>query len=143
VDPSMIRRLLLAQHNGLRVLIRTIEALLEEAPPGAAMQEALVRLHDAVSAHNQDEEALLAPLLPTTDAWGPLRLDGMIAHHADEHAALLAHLEAARSTPTAQLAGIAARAISELRAHMREEEREFLSARVLRDDVLTLDPDGS
>src|SRR5689334_19618375 len=91
-----IRKMLLQQHEGLRVEI-------EEARCGAELwkegewsreqtQACLQRLAADLRAHNACEERLLRQVIPTIDAWGQARSDVMTEVHLDEHRNLCAGL---------------------------------------------------
>jgi iron-sulfur cluster repair protein YtfE (RIC family) len=147
MTPSQTRDKLLQQHARLRELMSAAAKLAARllaagAVDAAATDEALLEfrgavqdLRAAVAEHNETEEAILAPVLRAADAWGPLRVDRMIEEHAAEHAAFRAALAGDELDVAERMGDLA----EELDAHMAAEERTFLSAAVLRDDVLNLD----
>ena len=131
MELSKLRAELLEQHADLRRRVVEITELLEH---GADVRPLLGELFVALVLHNLHEEERLHVILPTVDAWGPVR-DGLLdTRHRDEHAAILAGLEraAADSRGTSLL-----EALAELVGHMDREEREILGADVLRDDLIT------
>lgn len=95
----------------------------------------VAKLRIAFAAHNEYEESLLRPVLLATDSFGAVRIEAMVAEHVDEHSAMRARLE---SPVTAELRDV----IENLRAHLEAEERYFLTSRVLRDDIVTLEGSG-
>lgn len=134
-DPSQVLGELVRQHAMLRAQMDECEALADRLDAGRGDVGALVRgvasLRAAFEAHNQFEEQVLRPILRSLDAFGEARIEHMFADHVDEHRALRGRLDG----PTAELRAT----LYELRAHLAGEERYFLSARILRDDVITVE----
>lgn len=137
------RAFLCAQHDQLRQTIQITQdaarnVLAARGVPGA-LQAAVTTLNDQLLIHLADEEKLLEPVLLGIDAWGPVRAGLLRAEHAHQRAVL-----AVLSGPPAWPAGplVARRALAlcdDLLTDMSFEEREFLSERVMRDDVILLD----
>lgn len=145
VWPSREVALLLKQHGAIRHQLGTVELEAyevqirgHEALPSLAV--ALAQLGAALDEHNEAEEAALGPLLRSLDAWGPQRVEQMLEHHRAEHAALGRELHELTAVADPIVAGREAlRLCEELRRHMAGEEREYLNARVLRDDLVAVD----
>ena len=137
-EPSQALDELLRQHERLRAMTDDCEQLADRIDAGRGDIGVLVRnvaaLRDAFQAHNQFEERVLRPILRTLDAFGEVRIEHMFADHVDEHRALRHRLEG----PTSELRAT----LCELRAHLAAEERYFVSARVLRDDVVSVEATG-
>lgn len=145
IYPSRMAAILLAQHHELRELLDAAVGLARASPaPGAPMlQEVVARLQAELERHNRLEDRLLEPLLRAADAWGAERIDQMVGHHHAEHAALEHQLRLSISLVDADAAMAAMDELAAaLRRHMDLEEREFLNANVLRDDVVALDASG-
>lgn len=138
--PSEVHARLAEEHAKIRVLLDQIEALAVGPAEGVVELAALLsRLALVLAAHNANEEAALRPLLAETDAWGPDRIEAMIADHVAEHAALRGMIEPLKDlTDAAGLRRSAADLVAHLRAHLEAEERAFLNPKVLRDDVITV-----
>jgi hemerythrin-like domain-containing protein len=134
-EPSEALAELLRQHEALRAIADTCEQLADEVDAGRGEVGTLVRevakLRAAFTVHNQFEEQVLRPILATIDAFGEVRIDRMVADHVVEHRALASQLDA----PTAALRAT----LETLRAHLAAEERYFLSARVLKDDIVSVE----
>ena len=128
-EPSQALEELVREHEMLRAMMEGCEQLADNVDRGRGDVGALVRevakLRERFEAHNQFEEHVLRPILPTLDAFGD---------HVGEHRALCHRLDG----PTAELRAV----LYELRAHLAGEERWFLSARVRRDDVFNIEPTG-
>lgn len=136
-------KILREQHAHLRMTIEAARlaacAVLDGDGPTARLQEAVVALQNELQAHLADEERLLEPVLASIDAWGPVRLALLRAEHAHQRA-VLAVLTGPGAWPAAQV--VAARTVAlcaDLSTDMEFEERELLSEKLLRDDLIQLD----
>jgi hypothetical protein len=137
--PSKLLAELLSQHEGIRRIMDRCEELADafDAGKGDAIEltREVAKLRIAFDTHNQFEEKLLRPVLREMDAFGDVRIDRMFEDHVGEHRAMRMSL----GDPTTN----ALRAvIDNLRVHLQAEERYFLSSKVLRDDVVTLESSG-
>jgi iron-sulfur cluster repair protein YtfE (RIC family) len=137
-EPSQALDELVRQHEMLRARMDECEYLADCVDGGRGDLGALVRqvaaLREAFEAHNHFEEQVLRPILRTLDAFGEARIEYMVADHIYEHTVLGHRLDG----PTAELRAT----LYALRAHLACEERYFLSARVLRDDVVSVEATG-
>jgi hemerythrin-like domain-containing protein len=134
--PSAALRELLHQHDELRQMIDTCLALVDRLEGGAAvagdLAQAIARLRIAFEAHNRHEEALLRPVLIAADAFGAVRVDQMIEEHVEEHRVVRQTLASIEVDGLVEI-------LTTLRTHLEEEERWFLSPRVVRDDVVSVE----
>jgi hypothetical protein len=135
-SPSKLLAELLHQHDGLRAIMDRCEELadqldLGQGDPGALARE-VAKLRIAFDTHNKFEEQLLRPVLREIDAFGDVRVERMFSDHVAEHRTM--RLSLGDGTTNA-LRG----AIDSLRVHLQAEERYFLSSKVLRDDLVTLE----
>ena len=143
--PSDVHARLAEEHARIRALLGQISAL-ADGPMDTGSEHAVVdlaallsRLALVLAAHNANEEAALRPLLALTDAWGPERTDEMIKDHVAEHAALRAMIAPLKDlTDVEGLRRTSCELVRLLRAHLDDEERGFLNAKVLRDDCVTV-----
>ena len=137
-SPSQLLAALLEQHARLRVMMDRCEQLADQLDAGvvqpAELTREVVELRGAFDAHNRFEEELLQPMLRELDAFADVRIEHMVEDHVHEHRSIRDHLDG----PTAELRG----SLYELRAHLAAEERYFVTARVLRDDVITVEAGG-
>lgn len=142
MEPSQARALLLAQHQHLRELLTTTNALASRLIAGNAvigdLEPALTALRTAFAEHNASEESLLEPILRQDYAWGPARVARMVEEHTAEHASIRELLSGAAGEVAARMGDL----VEDIDAHMAAEERTFLSPGVLRDDVLDLEDAG-
>jgi hypothetical protein len=128
-----------AQHDALRGMMERCEELADELDAGRCgptqLTREVARLRLAFDAHNTFEEQLLRPVLKEVDAFSAVRIDKMVEDHVGEHRAMRAGLG---SNETRVLRDV----IETLRAHLEAEERYLLTARVLRDDVVSIEDAG-
>lgn len=137
--PSTALAELQTQHARLRDMMERCEELADDADrTGDAPQQLtreVAKLRLAFDAHNQFEEQMLKPVLLAQDSFGAIRIEQMVAEHIGEHRAIRSRLH---GWVTEELRDV----IANLRAHLDAEERYFLSARVLRDDLVTIEGAG-
>lgn len=137
--PSKVLEQLIAQHDELRAIMDRCEELADRLDAGEgnplALTREIAKLRLAFDAHNKFEEQLLRPVLHEMDAFGDVRIDRMFSEHVSEHRSMRAQL----GDPTTNaLRGV----IDSLRVHLQAEERYFLSSKVLRDDVISVESGG-
>jgi hypothetical protein len=130
---------LMAQHDTLRKLIVRCEGLADQLDAGkgspAELMREISRLRIAFDAHNKFEEHLLRPILRDMDAFGAVRVEQMVEDHTSEHRLMRERLN---TSITGELRAV----LASLRSHLETEERYFLSSRVLRDDLITVESSG-
>jgi iron-sulfur cluster repair protein YtfE (RIC family) len=142
-----IRILLLAQHERLRRSIEKVQQLValwsKKDHPRKELEVCLRNLADELASHNKCEEDLLGDVIPTIDAWGPLRAEAMLEAHTAEHQQLVFELSAAAAETDAETG--AARILAMLDAllgHMDHEERTFLDENLLVEGLAARDSFG-
>jgi hemerythrin HHE cation binding domain-containing protein len=130
--PSRALAELAGQHAILHDMIDRCEELadaldVDRIDPDVLLRE-VARLRIALDAHNRYEEQLLPPLLLDADWLGAVRVSRMVEDHIVEHRAMRSQLG---SAPSSELRAT----LASLRAHLDSEEHDFLTRRVLRDDL--------
>jgi hemerythrin-like domain-containing protein len=137
--PSKLLAELIEQHDQLRKIMDRCEELADQVDLGkgdvAALTREIAKLRIAFDAHNKFEEQLLRPVLREIDAFGEVRIERMFSEHVSEHRSM--RLQLGDATTNALRS-----AIDSLRVHLQTEERYFLSSKVLRDDLVTLESGG-
>jgi hypothetical protein len=137
--PSKLLATLLQQHDELRKMMDRCEDLADEIDIGkgdvGALTREIAKLRTAFDAHNHFEEQLLRPMLRELDAFGDVRVERMFMDHVGEHRSM--RLQLGDATTNALRS-----AIDSLRVHLQAEERYFLSSKVLRDDLVTVESGG-
>jgi hypothetical protein len=138
MTPSQIRAELLAQHAQIRGLIQEVLHCAEAARRGEAasgeLGAAVALVAALLVAHNAREEELLGPILPTMDAWGPVRAAFMDDSHVAEHCALREALTEISRTPSQFTAGDVEFLCEQILEHMVSEEATMLSEDLLRSE---------
>jgi iron-sulfur cluster repair protein YtfE (RIC family) len=134
--PSHALAELEAQHEAIRKLMERCEVLADELDAGRMEAEHLtrevVRLRLALDTHNRFEEQILRPVLREEDAFADVRIDRMVEDHVGEHRAMRDQLDATETR-------ILRETLKLLRAHLEGEEQYLLNAKVLHDDLVSLD----
>jgi len=137
--PGAALRELLQQHAELRRIVADCEALIERLDEGedvaGELAHAVAKLRVAFEAHNKHEESLLRPVLIAADAFGPVRVDQMVDEHIREHRAVRATLDDLSAEALAET-------LRTLITHLEEEERYFLTSKVLHDDLIIVEGGG-
>jgi CBS domain-containing protein len=137
MTPSEIRSELLSQHSKIRTMLEAT-CLATQVDRAGDPRAHLLRLADALRAHNLREEVLLKDLVLGADAWGAARVAIMIEEHIQEHTRLCQALDQAPYTPVEPIVSGILAAIEEIRAHMDREEAAFLNESVLCDDIIVV-----
>jgi len=142
-----IRITLLAQHELLRRHITRARQLAELWSKKERfrndLEQCLRDLAEELTSHNKCEERLLGDIMPTIDAWGPLRAEAMLDEHMAEHQALAHQLNVASRETDARIgAARLSTMLQTLLEHMENEERTFLSESILSDSLAPRDTFG-
>jgi len=130
---SEIRKILMEEHADIRAQIEETRTATASSDT-ARQRSCLARLASTMQLHNAAEEAALKAILPSIDAWGPLRQKTMLDEHLAEHAELYATLVEASST--VESAGAIVKLLDKMLVHIAHEEKEFLGAELLTDEML-------
>jgi len=134
--PSEALRELLHQHDELRRMVDACLSLVDRLEAGASvagdLAQEIARLRIGFEAHNRHEEALLRPVLIAADAFGEVRVDQMIEEHVREHRAVRQTLASIEVDGLVEI-------LATLRSHLDDEERWFLSPRIVRDDLVSVE----
>lgn len=142
---SQIRIELLQQHADLRAKMQLTREAADRCARGEPahdrLNECIAKLADALQKHNAREDELLRGIMPTVDAWGPVRAEIMNEAHVREHVEVHRALVEAGTQPDPRAAAATAeRLIEQVTRHMDHEEEDFLGPDVLRDDAGPYDP---
>jgi hypothetical protein len=129
-----IHKELLGQHNEIREVIGLVRSS-ERADCGTH----LTRLRDLLVVHNAREEELLGRILPKIDAWGEVRALHMSVDHEAEHRSILHYVEKLeRMDKSADVLELT----DSLIEHLDDEEKTYMNAKVLRDDIVAIGHTG-
>lgn len=145
MEPSEVRRRVLADHERLRRDVEQIESFAKEILEGLRMpiSALLAEAKDLVArlrAHMHWEESYLLPALREADAWGAERAEHLVRDHREQRDRLdfiVACLDDS-TRPAKLVAQDVVHLVDLLREDMLVEEQEFLDERVLRDDIVAI-----
>jgi CBS domain-containing protein/hemerythrin-like domain-containing protein len=140
--PSEVRERIVHEHESLRTMMERIETLAASVIDGDARADAALRtetreLYQTLLRHIELENAILAPALRETDAFGPARADGLLREHERQHGLLHSALASLDEHPAKELARTVASFIEDLRRDMEHEEKALLDPELLKDDPIT------
>lgn len=144
MDPSEVRTQILQEHAVLRRRLLHVQQLAEralrraEVDPLELRAEALA-LASVFSDHLAMEDAQLAPLLATLDAWGPVRLERMNGEHAVQRRMISELLQAVWHQEPSALCVCLDAFVKALLVDMASEEADTLHPDLLRDDAIGID----
>lgn len=144
--PSEIRRRILHDHQALRGILFSLEALSKEVlNEGRLLEDPLRMQGEALLSQLRDhmdwEDVHLRPALLAADACGKARVESLDTDHREQREMLsyaLKRIEDTNAPPIILARGLLD-LVKVLRQDMEEEERMFLNERVLRDDVVGID----
>jgi hypothetical protein len=144
MNPSHVRARIIQDHVALRQRLLELEdaaiAMMADEAKTPTVCELVRHLLIVVGEHTALEDAILAPALMEVDAWGQVRAAQLLHHHQSQRAQL-AELSTLFALPrvSRDVALTTTQAIvNDLRSDMEHEEREILSADLLRDDVVAV-----
>jgi len=149
--PSQVSEIMRSEHQHLMQLLdRThghARRVHSEANRGdqqvRALRDAARQLYAGLLSHIDLENQLLVPALKQTDAWGPMRADGLVTCHADQKRALegaLMELDDLTQPPKA-LALHMEELVSTIRSALLDEQDNLLIPDILRDDPIIENPE--
>jgi acetoin utilization protein AcuB len=142
--PSDVRARILSEHHVLRSIYAKTEecarrVLNDDAEADVPLRERCRELYQTLLRHIDLENAILAPALHDTDAFGPVRAQELLREHRRQREVLLDALNSSDARSAAQLARSICSLIAELAADMAHEERALLHPDLLKDDLVAVD----
>jgi hypothetical protein len=149
MTPAETREWVLKDHQALRALLDALEALATQVRDGDRRLLGPLRLEAERFLHRFDdhtrwEDRHLRPALVEADAWGRERAERLDHDHAEQRELLAASLDRLRDAerPPVLVARGVLDLIALIRTDMAEEENDLLDPRILRDDVVSIEPEG-
>ena len=150
MQPSEVRQAIVAQHEELRGLLRSLDELARRAAEAddacvPALREIGFHLHDKLVAHLDFEDRYLVPAIRDADGWGEERANLLAQEHVEQRELFQYILVRLRDANRASiLLGRELLAFVEvLLSDMQQEEQTVLDADLLRDDVVGSDVETS
>jgi len=145
--PSEVRRKVLSQHREIEQMLSELEAGVAQLGEGSVDAEQVKRaayaLRGILELHMNFEEAYMVPAINEADGFGPERVRHLHADHADQRKELDLLVDRIReaSSPDDLVSGVTKLA-NMLRTDIEEEEREYVTDKLLRDSIIPTDTFG-
>ncbi|MFA9470778.1 MAG: hemerythrin domain-containing protein [Deltaproteobacteria bacterium] len=145
--PSEVRRKVLSQHREIEQMLSELEAGVAQLGAGTVdasqVQRAAYALRGILELHMNFEEAHMVPAINEADGFGPERVRHLHAEHAEQRQELDRLVDGIReaSSPDDLVSGVTKLA-NMLRIDIEEEEREYVTDKLLRDDIIPTDTFG-
>jgi iron-sulfur cluster repair protein YtfE (RIC family) len=145
--PSEVRKKVLSQHREIEQMLSELEAGVAQLGQGSVDAEQVKRaayaLRGILELHMNFEEAHMVPAINEADGFGPERVRHLHAEHAAQRQELDRLVDAIReaSSPDGLTSGVT-RLANMLRKDIEEEEREYVTDKLLRDSIIPTDTFG-
>ena len=145
--PSEVRRKVLSQHREIEQMLSELETGVAQLGEGSVdaqqVKRAAYALRGILELHMNFEETYMVPAINDADGFGPERVRHLHSEHAEQRKELDRLVDAIReaSSPDDLAAGVAKLA-EMLRIDIEEEEREYVTDKLLRDDIIPTDTFG-
>lgn len=146
--PSQVRERIISEHERLLGLLEQVDVVARQALGGDTTVEARLRqwakdLYGFLQAHLHLENEILVPALADTPGFGKERAEALRAEHREQSTVFERVLgRLARKAGPKELATELQELARSLRDDIEREQQEFLSADLLRDDVMPTDTFG-
>jgi len=145
--PSEVRRKVLSQHREIEQMLSELETGVAQLGQGSVdaqqVKRAAYALRGILELHMNFEETYMVPAINEADGFGPERVRHLHSEHAEQRKELDRLVDAIReaSSPDDLAAGVTKLA-GMLRIDIEEEEREYVTDKLLRDDIIPTDTFG-
>ncbi len=145
--PSEVRRKVLSQHREIELMLSELEAgvakLGEGSVAAAQVKRAAYALRGILELHMNFEETHMVPAINDADGFGPERVRHLHAEHAEQRRELDRLVDAIReaSSPDGLVSSVTKLA-EMLRIDIEQEEREYVTEKLLNDNLIPSDPFG-
>lgn len=145
--PSEVRRKVLSQHREIEQMLSELEAGVRQLGEGTVeegqVKRAAYALRGILELHMNFEETHMAPAIQEADGFGPERVSHLHAEHAEQRKELDRLVDAIReaASPDELISGVVTLATM-LRKDIEQEERDYVTDKLLRDNVIPTDTFG-
>jgi hemerythrin-like domain-containing protein len=145
--PSEVRRKVLSQHREIEQMLSELEVGVVQLAEGSVDAERVKRaayaLRGILDLHMRFEEAHMVPAINEADGFGPERVRHLHAEHAEQRRELDRLVDSIREANSPDdLAKSVIKLANMLRTDIEEEEREYVTEKLLRDSVIPTDTFG-
>jgi hypothetical protein len=145
--PSEVRRKVLSQHREIEQMLSELEAGVAQLDDGSVeagqVKRAAYALRGILELHMTFEEAHMVPAIEEADGFGPERARHLHAEHADQRRELDRLVDVIQEAGSSvDLAASVTKLANMLRKDIEEEEREYVTEKILRDSIIPTDTFG-
>ncbi|TNF59771.1 MAG: hemerythrin domain-containing protein [Deltaproteobacteria bacterium] len=145
--PSEVRTKVLSQHREIEQMLSELEAGVAQLGQGGVDAEQVKRaayaLRGILELHMNFEEAHMVPAINEADGFGPERVRHLHADHAQQRQELDRLVDTIREARSPDdLTASVKRLADMLRNDIEEEEREYVTDKLLRDNIIPTDTFG-
>jgi len=145
--PSEVRRKVLSQHREIEQMLSELEAGVAQLGDGTVeagqVKRAAYALRGILELHMTFEEAHMVPAIEESDGFGPERARHLHAEHADQRRELDRLVDVIQEAGSSvDLAASVTKLANMLRKDIEEEEREYVTEKLLRDSIIPTDTFG-
>jgi hemerythrin-like domain-containing protein len=142
--PSEVRRKVLSQHREIEQMLSELEAGVAQLGDGSVNAEQVKRaayaLRGILELHMNFEELHMVPAITDADGFGPERARHLHTEHQEQRKQLDLLVDSIREAESADdLVESVARLARVLRDDIEQEEREYVTEKLLRDSVIPTD----
>lgn len=142
--PSEVRRKVLSQHREIEQMLSELEAGVAQLGDGSVNAEQVKRaayaLRGILELHMNFEELHMVPAITDADGFGPERARHLHTEHQEQRKQLDLLVDSIREAEsTDDLVESVARLARALRDDIEQEEREYVTEKLLRDSVIPTD----
>jgi len=145
--PSEVRQKVRSQHREIEQMLSELETGVAQLGTGAVdagqVKRAAYALRGILELHMNFEEAHLAPAIEEADGFGPERVRHLHAQHAEQRKELDRLVDAIQDAGSPDdLASGVTKLATMLRTDIEEEKREYVTDKLLRDNIIPTDTFG-
>lgn len=145
--PSEVRRKVLSQHREIEQMLSELETGVAQLGEGAVdadqVKRAAYALRGILELHMNFEELHMVPAITEADGFGPERAKHLHTEHDSQRKQLDHLVDAIREASSVGDLVISVAKLAEmLRDDIEEEEREYVTERLLRDSIIPTDTFG-
>ena len=145
--PSEVRRKVLSQHREIEQMLSELEAGVAQLGDGSVdagqVKRAAYALRGILELHMTFEEAYMVPAIAEADGFGPERVRHLHAEHAEQRQELDRLVDTIQEAGSqVDLASSVTTLANMLRKDIEEEEREYVTEKLLRDSIIPTDTFG-
>ena len=134
--PSVVRKIILDEHELIKKKLEAIEALLGKKQD-QALKNAVDEFGHYFLKHLATEEKYLRPALTTIDAWGPVRAEQLAQEHIEQTRELKRLSSLVQEKRFAEYEKEIKLFVQAVYKDIEQENKDFLNADVLKDDLIT------